>query len=338
MIQARQLTRDFVVKKEVVHAVRGIDLDVAAGELVALLGPNGAGKSTTLRMLTTLIPPTSGSAVVAGCDVATDAPGVRRRIGYIGQGNGAGRSWRVRDELVMQGRFYAMPKREAADRADELLHSLELADLAKRKVSSLSGGQRRRLDVAMGLMHRPVLLFLDEPSTGMDPQNRANLWDHVLRLRDAGTTIVLTTHYLEEADSFAERVIVIDHGRIIADDTAAALKSTVVGDLLTVRVPEAQASAAGEIVRRHGRDIAASRQPGGVQWTLHTDQGRAAFPALIAELALAGCVPDLAELREPTLDDVFLRLTGRSLREEGAVPQRSASPAGSEPVPTGADR
>src|SRR3954468_18114777 len=229
MIETRGLTKHF----KDVRAVDGIDLTVARGELVALLGPNGAGKSTTLRMLTTLIPPTSGTANVAGFDVVRRQREVRQRIGYIGQGNGAGHSQRGRDELVSQGRAYGMSVRDARRRAAELIDSLDLAEVADRTVAPLSGGQRRRLDIAMGLIHSPALLFLDEPSTGLDPQNRANLQEHILRLRaEHGTTIVLTTHYLDEADSMTERVIVVDHGRIIAHDPPARLKAEHVGDTI----------------------------------------------------------------------------------------------------------
>ncbi len=237
MIHTEQLTRNFVSKKETVEAVKGVDIDVAAGELVAFLGPNGAGKSTTLRMLTTLLPPTSGKAWVAGASITEEPAAVRSRIGYIGQGDGAGHSFRVIDELVSQGKFYGMNSSDAHARAQELAGVLDLASLLKRRVSTLSGGQKRRLDIALGLMHNPSLIFLDEPSTGMDPQNRANLWEHIGRLRERQeTTIVLTTHYLEEADSQAERVVVIDHGTIIADDTAANLKATLAGDRITVTV------------------------------------------------------------------------------------------------------
>ena len=252
MIHTEGLTRHFTVKKERVEAVRGIDLDVAEGELVALLGPNGAGKSTTLRMLTSLLPPTAGTAIVAGRSVTEDPAGVRKRIGYVGQGNGAGHYYRVIDELLMQGRFYGMGKQESKQRAEELLKGLDLRDLAKRAVMTLSGGQRRRLDIAMGLMHRPRLMFLDEPSTGMDPQNRANLWEHILRMRaDHGTTIVLTTHYLEEADTMAERIVVIDNGLVIADDTAAKPQ----GD--AGRRPDHRHRGAG----RGGKDQASARPP-----------------------------------------------------------------------------
>jgi ABC-2 type transport system ATP-binding protein len=259
MIHTKGLTRHFIVKKETVEAVAGLDLHVEPGELVALLGPNGAGKSTTLRMLTTLLPPTSGSARVAGFDVTAEQRQVRSRIGYIGQGNGAGHSQRGRDELVSQGRAYGMSGSAAKARAAELIDSLDLGAVADRVVSSLSGGQRRRLDIAMGLIHAPALLFLDEPSTGLDPQNRANLQEHIRRLRaEHGTTIVLTTHYLDEADQLAERVMVIDHGRLIADDTPAGLKADHASDRITLTFdnPEQAATTANH----HALGIAAGAE------------------------------------------------------------------------------
>lgn len=317
MIHTRQLTRHFVSKKETIEAVRGVDIDVAPGELVAFLGPNGAGKSTTLRMLTTLLPPTSGTAVVAGADVTTDPAGVRARIGYVGQANGAGHSFRVRDELVNQRRFYGMNSSRASSRADELLASLDLKALAKRRVSTLSGGQRRRLDLALGLMHEPQLLFLDEPSTGMDPQNRANLWDHILRLRaEHGTTLVLTTHYLEEADAQAERVLVIDHGLIIADDTAANLKAKLAGDRITVIVDHADLSTTGSVLAERGRDLNDASTDLGVALSARFEQGRQALPGVLRRLDTAGVNVRAADVAVPTLDDVFLGLTGRSLRED----------------------
>jgi ABC-2 type transport system ATP-binding protein len=224
-IEVAGLTRTFTTKGEIVEAVRGLDFAVARGELVAFVGPNGAGKSTTVRILTTLVPPTSGEARVAGHDVVTAATEVRRSIGYVGQGTGSGPYHRVRDELVTQGLAQRMTRGDARRRADELLEMLELADTANRLASTLSGGQRRRLDVALGLVHAPPVLFLDEPTTGLDPHSRANLWEHVKALRAKhGTTIFLTTHYLDEADAMAERVMVIDHGTLIANDTPARLK------------------------------------------------------------------------------------------------------------------
>ena len=319
MIHAEKLTRHFLVKKEIVEAVRGIDIDVAEGELLAFLGPNGAGKSTTLRMLTSLLPPTSGTATVAGVSVVDDPAGVRKRIGYIGQGNGAGHYYRVLDELLMQGRFYGMSKAESRQRAGELLETLDLRDLAKRAVMTLSGGQRRRLDIAMGLMHQPRLLFLDEPSTGMDPQNRANLWEHIVRMRERhGTTIVLTTHYLEEADSMAERVVVIDHGQIIADDTPANLKAKLAGDRVTFTVPAADVEKAERLLADHGNLL----QRAGVtndrmRVSARVENGPEVVPALVRAADAAGLAVLAAQLHQPTLDDVFLNLTGRSLREGG---------------------
>lgn len=235
MIHTKELARHFRVNKTTVEAVRGVDLHIEAGELVAFLGPNGAGKSTTLRMLTTLLPPTSGSATVAGFDVVADPAAVRSRIGYVGQKNSAGENFRIRDELVTQGRSYGHTRSQARRRADEVLGRLDLTALAERKPGTLSGGQRRRIDIAMCLVHRPDLLFLDEPSTGLDPQSRADIWDHILRLREElGLTLFLTTHYLEEADRMAERVVIIDHGRIIADGTAEQLKSDLAGDRVRI--------------------------------------------------------------------------------------------------------
>ena len=311
MIETQGLTRHF----KDVHAVQGIDLTVAPGELVALLGPNGAGKSTTLRMLTTLVPPTAGTARVAGFDVVRQQREVRHRIGYIGQGNGAGHSQRGRDELISQGRAYGMPVPEARRRAGELIDSLGLAEVADRTVSTLSGGQRRRLDIAMGLIHAPELLFLDEPSTGLDPQNRANLQEHIVDLRARhATTIVLTTHYLDEADSMAERVIVIDHGRIIADDSPARLKATHVGDRITLGFDHEieAASAASRIdhqLQRYGTTL-----------QINVDGAPALLPGILEDLRAAGVPASSIEVARPTLDDVFLTLTGRSLREGGAAP------------------
>jgi ABC-2 type transport system ATP-binding protein len=319
MISTRSLTKDFLVSdKKIVHAVRGISLDIEPGELVAVLGPNGAGKSTTMRMLTTLIAPTSGSASVAGHDVVEQSAQVRRLIGYVGQGNGAGHNQRAGDELTSQGLIYGLDRRSAQRRAGELLEALDLAPLRNRKVSSLSGGQRRRLDVAMGLVHSPSLLFLDEPSTGLDPQNRANLWEHILQMRDAASTpmtIMLTTHYLDEADSMAGRVVVVDHGEVIADDTAEALKANLAGDriVLTLEHPGPETAELATLVARFGgaRDVASDS--GTVR--ARVGDGPHALPELLRAADHAGIALSTAQVHQPTLDDVFLTLTGRSLRE-----------------------
>ena len=349
MIETRGLTKEFRSGKKTVTAVKGLDLQITAGEMVALLGPNGAGKSTTLRMLTSLLEPTSGRAEVAGFDVRTQPAQVRSRIGYIGQGNGGGFSYRVADELHNQGRFYGLPAAEYQRRAADLLEALELDGLGRRTVQSLSGGQRRRLDVALGLMNHPPLLFLDEPTTGLDPHSRANLWEHIGVLRERyGMTIVLTTHYLDEADSMAERVVVIDHGTIVADAPPAALKRDHADDVVTLvvtatsgsptqapddvtRVRAALAPVGGPVGARgsvgsdgwtdgagdQGLQVAVGAG-GDVTVTLSTAHGADRLPEAIESLRVAGFSVRSAGLVQASLDDVFLNLTGRSLREEAA--------------------
>ncbi|WP_347878346.1 ABC transporter ATP-binding protein [Mumia sp. ZJ1417] len=315
MIETQGLTKEFRSGKKTVTAVKDLDLHIAAGEMVALLGPNGAGKSTTLRMLTTLLAPTSGSARVAGFDVTSDQHAVRRAIGYIGQGNSAGHAQRVIDELVVSGRAYGLSRAEARTRADEMLESLGLTDQATQKVMTLSGGQRRRLDIAMGLIHSPGLLFLDEPSTGLDPQNRANLQQHVVDLRHKhGATVVLTTHYLEEADSLAERIVVIDDGKVVADDSPAALKSRHAGDriAMTFESRDAAARAARRAIAAHP---AAQVAHDGTAVDVQATGGAGLVSGLVTDLAASGIAPSTIEVARPTLDDVFLALTGRSLRE-----------------------
>ncbi|MGW1891098.1 ABC transporter ATP-binding protein [Streptomyces sp. NPDC002004] len=225
VITASGLARTFTTQRGRVEAVRGIDLSVQRGEILGFLGPNGAGKTTTLRMLTTLLAPTGGRATVAGHDLAQDPVGVRRSTGYVAQSGGVDPTVTVGEELVTQGRLYRMNRDQAASRTEELARDLGLTDLLDRRTAALSGGQRRRLDIAMGLMHRPEVLFLDEPTTGLDPGSRADLWDLVRRLRDEhGTTVFLTTHYLDEADALADRIVVVDQGVVAAEGTPSALK------------------------------------------------------------------------------------------------------------------
>ncbi|MFE3525850.1 ABC transporter ATP-binding protein [Streptomyces sp. NPDC059161] len=230
IISTAGLARTFQSKGGPVEAVRGIDLTVRPGEILGFLGPNGAGKTTTLRMLTTLLPPTGGAATVAGCDLLRDPAGVRRACGYVAQSGGVDPHISVREELVTQGRLYRLSKPQAALRAEELAADLGLSELLERRTATLSGGQRRRLDIALGLTHRPQVLFLDEPTTGLDPGSRADLWDLVRRIRaDHGTTVFLTTHYLDEADALADRLVVVDKGVIVAAGTPADLKTRYAG-------------------------------------------------------------------------------------------------------------
>ncbi|MFJ9728504.1 ABC transporter ATP-binding protein [Streptomyces sp. NPDC101209] len=225
VISAAGLARTFPTRRGPVEAVRGIDLTVREGEILGFLGPNGAGKTTTLRMLTTLLAPTGGTATVAGHDLVRDPAGVRRVCGYVAQSGGVDPQIGVGEELVTQGRLYRLTRGQAVDRATELARDLGLDGLLERKCGTLSGGRRRRLDIAMALTHRPKVLFLDEPTTGLDPASRAGLWDLVRRLRDEhGTTVFLTTHYLDEADALADRLVVVDGGVVAAEGTPSALK------------------------------------------------------------------------------------------------------------------
>jgi ABC-2 type transport system ATP-binding protein len=319
MIHARALARTFRTRTGPVEAVRGVDLDVAAGEIVGFLGPNGAGKTTTLRMLTTLIAPTSGEASVAGCDLRTDAVGVRRKIGYVAQGGVTYAEARTGEELVDQARLYGIPTASARARGRELFSQLDLEGLWDRTCGSLSGGQRRRLDIAMGLIHSPVLVFLDEPTTGLDPQSRANLWGHVRRLREEnGATVFLTTHYLDEADALCDRILVIDNGTIVAAGTPEELKRKVSGDgvFLTLSAPERAGDALGVAAALPGAD---GPSAAGAVVTVRVPDGGAVLPTLLRELDVQGITLAGVEVRRPTLDDVFLSLTGRSLRDEPAA-------------------
>jgi ABC-2 type transport system ATP-binding protein len=337
IIEAEGLSKTFTVKKKPVNAVEDLTFRVSQGELVAFLGPNGAGKSTSLRMLTTLLPPTAGTARVVGHDIAREPAAVRARIGYVGQLTSGSFAQRVRDELLSQGAFYGMGRAASRARADELIASLDLASFATRSVQQLSGGQKRRLDIALGLMHAPPLLFLDEPSTGLDPQSRANLWEHILELRRAhGTTVFLTTHYLEEADRYAERVMVMDRGRMIADDTAAALKATLAGDAIDLGFADAADAdrALAVVGALTDREV---RRVGDAGLSLTVPDGDLLLPRAVRALDATGIRVVRAAGVPPTLDDVFLALTGRTLRE--AAESAAAESSDAAPAPqTGAVR
>ena len=315
VIQTRGLRRVFKSRKREVEAVAGVDLDVRQGEIFGFLGPNGAGKTTTLRMLATLLPPSGGTARVAGCELATQAAQIRDRIGYVGQAGGADREITGRTELVFQGRLYGMSVDAARKRAAELIDMLELDGAADRKVGTYSGGQKRRLDIGLGLVHDPQLLFLDEPTTGLDPQSRARVWDEVRRMHDRGTTIFVTTHYLDEADALCDRVAIIDYGKIVAEGTPEELKRAVAGDVVTLSVAGEQ-QRAFDLIREQPFVREAKLENGSVH--LYVDRGEVAMPAILRLLDGAQMQLMTVELHRPSLDDVFLRQTGRSLRETAA--------------------
>ncbi|RKN40901.1 ABC transporter ATP-binding protein [Streptomyces hoynatensis] len=226
ILTTHDLARTFETKRGTVEAVRGVDIAVQPGEILGFLGPNGAGKSTTLRMLTTLLAPSRGTATVAGHDLVREPALVRQRIGYVAQSGGVAPDEPVRRELLFQGRCYRLSTAEAAERIEELARDLDLEGLLDRKCAELSGGQRRRLDIALALIHRPEILFLDEPTTGLDPGSRADLWELIRRIRaERNTTVFLTTHYLDEADELSDRLIIVDGGRVVAEGTPEHLKT-----------------------------------------------------------------------------------------------------------------
>src|SRR6202790_230961 len=307
LIETHDLRKTFKSRKGAVEAVAGVDLDVKKGEIFGFLGPNGAGKTTTLRMLSTLLPPTSGEATVAAFDLLRDPAKVRYQIGYVSQEGSSAPEIPGRSELVIQGRLYGMTKARAFERAAELIAALELADCADRPTRTYSGGQKRRLDIGIGLMHLPQLLFLDEPTTGLDPQSRARMWDEVRRLRDSGTTVFLTTHYLEEADALCDRIAIIDHGKIVALGTPDELKRQVAGDVVVVGTDNAGARSL-ELLSAQAFVRDATLVDGVVR--LYVDRGETAMPQILRTLDSAGIALESLSLNRPSLDDVFLRQTG----------------------------
>jgi ABC-2 type transport system ATP-binding protein len=316
VIQTSDLRMTFKGRGGSVEAVRGVNLGVGPGEIFGFLGPNGAGKTTTLRMLATLLRPTAGEATVAGADLRREPQVVRQRIGYVPQGGSTDPAETGRGELVLQGRLYGMSNADASRRAAEVLASLDLVDAADRTTGTYSGGMRRRLDVGLGIVHRPTVLFLDEPTTGLDPQARARMWDEIRGLRELGTTVFLTTHYLEEADALADRLAIIDHGLIVAEGTADELKRQVAGDVVTLGVNGATEHVL-ETVRRQPFVREATGEHGTVR--LYVDRGETAVPQLLRVLDGAGLEAASIALHRPSLDDVFLRQTGRSLRDDPAA-------------------
>ncbi|MCU0492298.1 MAG: ATP-binding cassette domain-containing protein [Chloroflexaceae bacterium] len=317
MIETVELSKTFASRSGEVAAVRGVTMQVQAGEIFGFLGPNGAGKTTTMRMLATLLVPSSGSAMVAGCDLRREPGRVRQCIGYVGQQGGAEGAASGQENLVLQGRLYGLSHGAAQARGRELAATLELESFVARPVRSYSGGQRRRLDLALGMVHRPALLFLDEPTTGLDPQSRARLWDEVRKLRDGGTTVFLTTHYLDEADALCDRLAIMDGGQLVSEGTPGELKRQVAGDVLTLGLSEGEHRQWAEALLRpqpYLREL--HHTADGLH--LQVERGEETLPLVLRTLDSAGITIRSVTLARPSLDDVFLRLTGRSLREEGA--------------------
>jgi ABC-2 type transport system ATP-binding protein len=300
-----------------VVALDGVSFAVAPGEVFALLGPNGAGKSSTVRILVTLSVPSGGTARVCGIDVAARPREVRRRIGYVAQASGVDLTATGRENLVLQGHLYRVPAAALRARVEELLGLFDLTAAADRAASTWSGGMKRRLDVAMGLVHRPAVLFLDEPTTGLDPESRAVMWDEVRALARQGLTLLLTTHYLEEADQLAQRLAILDRGRMVAEGTPDALKARLRGDRVSLELVDRGRLAAARELLGGLAAVSAVLLDGGTLYA-QVAHGASALPSLLAALDRAGLRVAQVALSRPSLDDVYLHATGHAYHSDGA--------------------
>jgi ABC-2 type transport system ATP-binding protein len=302
--------------------VRGVDFAVERGEIFGFLGPNGAGKSTTLKMLATLLRPDKGTATIAGVNLLSNPAEVRKRIGFVAQSSGTYGESTARIDLIHQARLYGASKLDAAKLTETAIVDFQLDSFADRKISTYSGGQRRRLDVALGVIHSPKVLFLDEPTAGLDPQSRVRMWEEVRRLREKGMTIFLTTHYLDEADALCDRISIIDAGLIVAEGTPTDLKREISGDVVivdlatpgTAGVPApADMKKASKILSE--QSFVRSCETIDDTLRLYVDIGETAVPQIMRALSEEGIEPGAIGSRRPSLDDVFLAKTGRSLAD-----------------------
>ena len=316
-IETRSLQRTF---KGDVEAVRGVDLSVARGEVFGFLGPNGAGKTTMVRMLCTLLPPTGGTAIVAGIDVVADPAEVRHRIGVALQEIGLDPVQTGRELLELQCGLYGIPGAKARARTTELLELVGLSDAADRRTKTYSGGMKRRLDLASALVHSPQVLFLDEPTTGLDPSSRLTIWDEVRRINAAGATVFLTTQYLEEADQLCDRLAIIDAGSIVAEGTPQELKAEMGHDVVTLGLNGADATATEAAVRRLPGLSRVVSEPGAL--ALYVEDGAGSITEIVRLLEADGIRIGAINVSRPSLDDVFLQATGRRL--EGAEEEQAA--------------
>jgi ABC-2 type transport system ATP-binding protein len=324
-IEVRELRKTYAGG---VVALDGVSFAVAAGEVFALLGPNGAGKSSTVRILATLSAPSAGAAFVDGLDVAARPREVRQRIGYVAQASGVDLTATGRENLTLQGQLYRLPAAALRARVAELLELFDLNAAADRAAITYSGGMKRRLDVAMGLVHRPAVLFLDEPTTGLDPESRAVMWEEVRGLARQGLTLLLTTHYLEEADQLAQRLVILDGGRVVAEGTPDALKAGLRGDRVSIELADRGQLASAQQVLGTLSEVASVLVDGATLYA-QVAHSASALPSLLAALDRAGLPVAQAALSRPSLDDVYLHATGHAWRSEGAWggDPRAAAPA-----------
>jgi len=323
IVQTEQLTRLFPPN---VRAVDGIDFTVEEGEIFGFLGPNGAGKTTTIKILNTLLKPTSGTAHVAGYDVVKNPGEVRRHIGYVAQDIGVDEHATGRENLTLYGHFYRLDSAMIRRRVGELFEMVELTDFADKMASTYSGGMRKRLDIAMGLIHQPQVIFLDEPTTGLDPQTRANIWEYIHSLaKKMGITIFLTTHYMDEADKLADRIAIIDRGRIMTIGTPDDLKNSIGGDVITLSPCDTGTEGCEAFMARtrevlSGRDFVRDIQESNGDLAVFVTSGEKSAPAVMGILAGEGIQVQTLSVSRPSLDDVFLKYTGRTMRAEEGAP------------------
>jgi ABC-2 type transport system ATP-binding protein len=326
LIEASSLRKSYRAKRgrkaTSVEAVRGVDFSVQRGEIFGFLGPNGAGKTTTLRMLATLIRPDGGNATIAGMDLRRAPAQVRQRIGFVAQTSGTYDLSTARRDLVHQARMYGVSKSTAKSLAEAAILAFQLEGFADRNIGTYSGGQRRRLDVALGVIHSPQVIFLDEPTAGLDPPSRARMWQEVRRLRDQDMTIFLTTHYLDEADALCDRISIIDAGLIVAEGTPSDLKREISGDVVVVDLAAAGTAGAPEPATMLEASKLLAEQPYvhscdaiDHNLRLYVDSAATAIPQIMRALSNKGIEPGAIEYRQPSLDDVFLAKTGRTLAD-----------------------
>ena len=319
VIQTQKLTKIYPGNMKAVDA---IDFEVKAGEIFAFLGPNGAGKTTTIKMLNTLISPTSGRAMVAGFDVVKHPAEVRKRIGYAAQDIGVDEHATGRENLTLYGHFYRLDEKTLKQRIKNILEIVGLTEYGNKMVSSYSGGMRKRLDLAMGLIHRPQILFLDEPTTGLDPQTRTHIWEYIQKLvQKLGMTKFLTTHYMEEADKLASRIAIIDLGKIVTMGTADELKRSIGGDVVMLSPCEDKDEACKEFVRNaesalKDKPFVVGTKPSDGELAVYVKDGASAAPNIMQILTGQGIAVRTLTVSRPSLDDVFLKYTGRTIRAQ----------------------
>jgi len=323
VIETRALTK---IYNGDVKAVDGIDLDVRAGEIFGFLGPNGAGKTTTIKMLNTLVRPTSGSAIVAGFDVQKDPAEVRKRIGYVAQDVGVDEHATGRENLTLYGHFYRLDSKTIKQRIKEIFDLVDLSGYEDKMVSTYSGGMRKRLDIAMGLIHRPEIIFLDEPTVGLDPQTRYRIWEYIRSLaKNLSITIFLTTHYMDEADRLSDRIGIIDLGKIMALGTPDELKKRVGGDVVTLSPCEDKDEACQEFLRQtqavlSDKPFVTGMQPTDGELAVYVNDSESALPSIMRLLNREGIETRTISMARPSLDDVFLKYTGRTIRAQEGAP------------------